>query len=58
MRRVIIYSLLLVTGMALSQLPIVQTANASLMTLTIIFLAYIMIEVGMEFEIDKSHLGS
>jgi Na+:H+ antiporter len=58
MRRVIIYSLLLVTGMALSQLPIVRSSSASLLTLTIIFLAYIMIEVGMEFEIDKSHLGS
>ena len=28
------------------------------MTLTMIFLAYIMIEVGMEFDIDKSRLGS
>jgi len=25
--------------------------------LTMILLAYIMIEVGMEFDIDKSHLG-
>ena len=58
MRRVITYSLLLVAGMALSQLPIVQSANAAIATLTMIFLAYIMIEVGMEFDIDKSRLGS
>jgi hypothetical protein len=57
MRRVILYSLLLVTGMALSQLPIVQSFSAMISTLTMIFLAYIMIEVGMEFDIDKSRLG-
>jgi Kef-type K+ transport system membrane component KefB len=58
MRRVITYSLLLVAGMALSQLPIVQSFNSAIATLTMIFLAYIMIEVGMEFDIDKSRLGS
>lgn len=58
MRRVILYSLLLVTGMALSQLPIVQSSSAVIATLTMIFLAYIMIEVGMEFDIDKSRLGA
>jgi Kef-type K+ transport system membrane component KefB len=58
MRRVITYSLLLVAGMVLSQLPIVQSPNAAITTLTMIFLAYIMIEVGMEFDIDKSRLGS
>ena len=58
MRRVILYSLLLVTGMALSQLPVVQLFSAPIATLTMIFLAYIMIEVGMEFDIDKSRLSS
>ena len=58
MRRVIIYSLLLVGGMGLSQLAFVQLFNAPIATLTMIFLAYIMIEVGMEFDIDKSRLSS
>ena len=58
MRRVITYSLLLVAGMFLSQLPIVQSSNTVIATLTMILLAYIMIEVGMEFDIDKSRLDS
>jgi len=58
MRRVIIYSLLLVGGMGLSQLAFVQSFNAAIATLTMIFLAYIMIEVGMEFDIDKSRLSA
>ena len=58
MRRVLTYSLLLVAGMVLSQLPIVQSSRAAVMPLTMVFLAYIMIEVGMEFDIDKSRLGS
>jgi Na+:H+ antiporter len=58
MRRVIIYSLLLVGGMGLSQLAFVQLFSAAIATFTMIFLAYIMIEVGMEFDIDKSRLSS
>ena len=58
MRRVLTYSLLLVAGMVLSQLPTVQSSNPAIMPVTMIFLAYIMIEVGMEFAIDKSRLGS
>jgi Kef-type K+ transport system membrane component KefB len=58
MRRVIIYSLLLVGGMGLSQLAMVQLFSALITALTMIFLAYIMIEVGMEFDIDKSRLSS
>jgi Kef-type K+ transport system membrane component KefB len=58
MRRVFIYSILLVGGMGLSQLSIVQSFTATIATLTMIFLAYIMIEVGMEFDIDKSRLSS
>jgi Kef-type K+ transport system membrane component KefB len=57
MRRVLIYSILLVWGMGLSQLSSVQALSALISTLTMIFLAYIMIEVGMEFDIDKSRLG-
>ncbi len=58
MRRVIIYSLLLVLGMAASQLEIIQKFNPTISIVTMIFLAYIMIEVGMEFDIDKSRLGA
>ena len=53
MRRVIIYSLLLVAGMGLSQLAFIQSFSPAITTLTMIFLAYIMIEVGMEFDIDS-----
>jgi Kef-type K+ transport system membrane component KefB len=58
MRRVIIYSVLLVGGMGLSQLAFIQSLSEAIAALTMIFLAYIMIEVGMEFDIDKSRLGS
>ena len=58
MRRVMTYSLLLVTGMGLSQLAFVHVYSGAISTLTMIFLAYIMIEVGMEFDIDKSRLGA
>jgi len=58
MRRVMTYSLLLLAGMGLSQLASVQAHSAAISALTMIFLAYIMIEVGMEFDIDKSRLGS
>jgi Kef-type K+ transport system membrane component KefB len=44
--------------MGLSQLSFVQSLSATISTLTMIFLAYIMIEVGMEFDIDKSRLGA
>ena len=58
MRRVMLYSLLLVAGMGLSQLAFFQELSTAISALTMIFLAYIMIEVGMEFDIDKSPLGS
>jgi Kef-type K+ transport system membrane component KefB len=58
MRRVIIYSLLLVAGMGLSQLAFIQSFSPAITTLTMIFLSYIMIEVGMEFDIDKSRLSA
>src|SRR5262245_39443249 len=56
MKRVFIYSLLLIAGMGLSQLSIVQMFATTITAVTMIFLAYIMIEVGMEFDIDKSRL--
>jgi Kef-type K+ transport system membrane component KefB len=58
MRRVTFYSVLLVVGMGLSQLAVFQNFSAAIAALTMIFLAYIMIEVGMEFDIDKSRLGT
>jgi Kef-type K+ transport system membrane component KefB len=57
MRRVLIYSLLLMAGMALSQLALVDPFRPILGAVTMIFLAYIMVEVGMEFSIDKSRLN-
>jgi hypothetical protein len=54
MVRVLIYSALLMLGMALSQVPAIDDLKPQISALTMIFLAYIMIQVGMEFEIDKS----
>lgn len=48
MRRVIAYSLLLVAGMGLLQLDFVYDFSAMISTLTTIFLAHIMIELGKE----------
>ena len=56
MLRVLIYSLLLIVGMGLSQLPTAPGLSQLISTLTMIFLAYIMTQVGMEFDIDKSRL--
>jgi Kef-type K+ transport system membrane component KefB len=57
MRRIVIYSLLLIGGMGLSQFAFVDACRDVISTLTMILLAYIMIEVGMEFDIDKARLG-
>ena len=56
MIRVLTYSVLLILGMVLSQLPAVDHWKPEISALTMIFLAYIMIQVGMEFEIDKTEL--
>jgi hypothetical protein len=56
MVRVLTYSVLLIVGMLLSQLPAIDHFKPEISALTMIFLAYIMIQVGMEFEIDKSNL--
>ena len=57
MARVLTYSVLLIVGMLLSQLPAIDHLKPEISALTMIFLAYIMIQVGMEFEIDKGNLG-
>jgi Kef-type K+ transport system membrane component KefB len=54
MFRVLTYSVLVIFGMGLSQSAIVDDFKPEISALTMIFLAYIMIQVGMEFEIDKS----
>jgi len=56
MKRVIVYSLLLIAGMGLSQMGVAGAWTEVIAALTMILLAYIMIEVGMEFDIDKSNL--
>jgi Kef-type K+ transport system membrane component KefB len=56
MSRVLTYSVLLILGMVLSQLPAVDDWKPQISALTMIFLAYIMIQVGLEFEIDKTNL--
>jgi Sodium/hydrogen exchanger family len=56
MSRVLTYSVLLILGMVLSQLPAIDHWKPEISALTMIFLAYIMIQVGMEFEIDKNNL--
>jgi hypothetical protein len=57
MKRVVAYSLLLIAGMGFSQLGFAEAWAEVIAAATMILLAYIMIEVGMEFDIDKSHLG-
>jgi hypothetical protein len=62
MRKVLVFSLLLVAGLIGSQvLPALMgssfgTASFILKLLTMLFLSFIMIHVGYEFEIDKSNL--
>jgi hypothetical protein len=63
MKNVFLFSILLVIGMVGSQAMPVLLGNAYLTAahlvtlLTMIFLAFIMIHVGREFDIDKSRLG-
>lgn len=58
MTLVFLYSGLLIGGMAVSQFFDLETLRPSLMTITMVCLAYIMLEVGLEFTIDKKRLGS
>ncbi len=56
MRLLWIYSLLLVLGIILSQTFDLSGINTPLTTLTLICLAYIMIEVGLDFSVNKRNL--
>ena len=58
MVRIIIYSILLVLGMLTSQTFNLEGIQSFLSNITMICLAYIMIEVGLEFFIDKKRLRS
>ena len=58
MTHVLLYSGLLVAGLALSQLADLSSLRAGLSTVTMVCLAYIMIEVGLEFTLDKRRLRS
>ncbi len=58
MIQVLFYSGLLVVGMAASQIYDLSVLRSLLATATMICLAYIMIEVGLEFTLDKRRLKS
>lgn len=58
MWKVFAYSLLMILGIALSQFFDIDPIRSKLNFVTITALGYIMIEVGLEFNIDKSKLAS
>ncbi len=58
MVQIMLYSVLLVSGMVVSQAWDLQNVKAVLSSITMSCLAYIMIEVGLEFTIDKKRLKS
>jgi len=58
MNQVLIFSGLLVAGMTVSQLIDLSSVRVFLTSITMVCLAYIMIEVGLEFTIDKKKMGS
>lgn len=55
---VTLYSFLLIAGMAVSQFLDLSDWRSALTGLTMACLSYIMIEVGLEFTIDKKRLGT
>src|SRR5688572_23741952 len=57
MKKVLLYSSLLISGMLFSQYPLTQNIKWLTDASTMICLAYIMVEVGLEFVIDKQNLG-
>jgi len=63
MRKVVLYTLLLVAGLGISQLlpswlgDAYDPVSNAIRVLTMIGLGFIMIQVGFEFHIDKSELG-
>jgi len=56
LHNILLYSSLLIVGLIVSQSVDLSPARGSLSTLTLICLAYIMIEVGLEFVLDKRRL--
>jgi Kef-type K+ transport system membrane component KefB len=63
LRKVLLFSILLVVGLVLSQFFDAlsggsQAARETVRILTMVMLGFIMIHVGYEFEIDRSRLGS
>ncbi|MDX2016369.1 MAG: sodium:proton antiporter [Planctomycetota bacterium] len=62
MKKVLLYSMLLVAGLVLSQIlpgmlgEVADTYGTGVRWLTLIALAFIMIHVGYEFDIDKSNV--
>ncbi len=58
MKQVLIYSLLLVSGILGSQFLDLESSRSAVSMITMICLAYIMIEVGLEFTINKRNLRS
>ena len=63
MKKVLLFSVLLVIGLTISQyleslVGDSYTARETVRILTMVMLAFIMIHVGYEFEIDRSRLGS
>lgn len=58
MKKILLYSGLLIGGMVVSQLFDLAGIHEALSMVTMMCLAYIMVEVGLEFSIDKKKLGS
>lgn len=58
MQKVFLYSFLLIMGMLLSQVVDLTPFGSTITTLGGIGLSYIMMEVGLEFSIDKNNLSS
>lgn len=56
MLKVFIYSLLMILGMLLSQITDLSPYHSWIHPFTLIVLAYIMIEVGLEFTMNKNRL--
>src|SRR3989338_8613800 len=58
MTQILLYSGLLLFGMCISQIADLASSRTVLSAATMICLAYIMIEVGLEFVLDKRRLKS
>lgn len=58
MRLILIYSGLLILGMTFSQIANLEALRDLLTFLTMVCLSYIMLEVGLEFTLDKKRLKS